>query len=146
MQISKLSLIVSLAGAAAWQLHAQPASPELQDKAVELLRQTISQSQSAPVAAPTPAAPAAVSSETPAATATTKVKPAKVTKSMSSASSKPAKVTAPTVPEVAAPIVAQPAGPKSKQERLADLLEAYRADRVSPTEYHAERAKILAEP
>jgi hypothetical protein len=37
-------------------------------------------------------------------------------------------------------------GPKTKQQRLADLLELYRADKMSPTEYQVERAKILAEP
>ena len=34
----------------------------------------------------------------------------------------------------------------SKQQRLVDLLEAYRTDKISPAEYHAQRAKILAEP
>jgi hypothetical protein len=34
----------------------------------------------------------------------------------------------------------------SKQQRLAELLEAYKADKIGPTEYHKQRAKILAEP
>jgi hypothetical protein len=36
--------------------------------------------------------------------------------------------------------------PKSKAQRLAELLERYRRDEVTPAQYHAERAKILAEP
>jgi hypothetical protein len=50
-----------------------------------------------------------------------------------------------------APIV--PPGPlveskfaKSKSQRLAELLEKYRRDEVTPTQYHDQRAKILAEP
>jgi hypothetical protein len=35
---------------------------------------------------------------------------------------------------------------KTKEDRLADLLDSYRKDLISPIEYHKERAKILAEP
>lgn len=34
----------------------------------------------------------------------------------------------------------------SKQERLAELLRRYKADAVTPQEYHTQRAKIIAEP
>jgi hypothetical protein len=43
-----------------------------------------------------------------------------------------------------APMVSAPAA-GSKEQRLMDLLQAYKSDRISPTEYHAQRAKILAE-
>jgi hypothetical protein len=33
-----------------------------------------------------------------------------------------------------------------KQGRLAELLRKYRAEQVTPEEYHQQRAKILAEP
>lgn len=33
----------------------------------------------------------------------------------------------------------------AKQQRLADLLQKYRADQLTPEQYHLERAKILAE-
>jgi hypothetical protein len=33
-----------------------------------------------------------------------------------------------------------------KQRRLGELLRRYQADQVTPAQYHAERAKILAEP
>jgi hypothetical protein len=39
-----------------------------------------------------------------------------------------------------------PAVPASKETKLADLLQKYRADQVTPEEYHTQRAKILAEP
>jgi len=50
-----------------------------------------------------------------------------------------------TVP-AAAPPETTPPGPKTKQERLVNLLRDYRADKVTPQEYHEQRAKILAEP
>jgi hypothetical protein len=31
-----------------------------------------------------------------------------------------------------------------KSQRLADLLQKYKADQITPEEYHTERAKILA--
>lgn len=34
----------------------------------------------------------------------------------------------------------------SKQERLAELLRRYKADAVTPQEYHTQRAAIIAEP
>jgi hypothetical protein len=33
-----------------------------------------------------------------------------------------------------------------KEEKLADLTRRYKADQISPREYHAQRAKIIAEP
>lgn len=35
---------------------------------------------------------------------------------------------------------------KSREQRLAELLEAYRKDQISADKYHSERAKILASP
>ena len=34
----------------------------------------------------------------------------------------------------------------SKEQRLYDLLQLYKADKITPTEYHSQRAKIIAEP
>ena len=34
----------------------------------------------------------------------------------------------------------------SKEQRLQELLQLYRADKITPEEYHVQRAKILAEP
>jgi hypothetical protein len=36
--------------------------------------------------------------------------------------------------------------PAAKEQRLQELLRKYRADQVTPEEYHQQRAKILAEP
>ena len=48
------------------------------------------------------------------------------------------------------PLPALPAVPSnlatSKSQRLAELLEKYRHDQLTPAEYHSQRAKILAEP
>jgi hypothetical protein len=54
-----------------------------------------------------------------------------------------------TAPSAAVTIPApsdQPVGPKTKQQKLSDLLELYKADKLTPAEYHAQRAKILSEP
>ena len=34
----------------------------------------------------------------------------------------------------------------TKQQRLAELLRKYKADEITPEEYHQQRAKILSEP
>jgi hypothetical protein len=34
----------------------------------------------------------------------------------------------------------------SKETRLAELLQRYKADQITPQEYHTQRAAILAEP
>jgi hypothetical protein len=39
-----------------------------------------------------------------------------------------------------------PAVAADKGQRLQELLRKYRADQVTPEEYHQQRAKILAEP
>lgn len=45
------------------------------------------------------------------------------------------------------PLQGPPTGlPAEKEEKLRVLLEDYRADRLTPAQYHAERAKILAAP
>jgi hypothetical protein len=49
---------------------------------------------------------------------------------------------APVFPPLQGPASALPS---AKQQRLSDLLRRYRADQISPQEYHDERAKILAE-
>jgi hypothetical protein len=36
--------------------------------------------------------------------------------------------------------------PKTKMQRLKDLTDLYRADKIGPAEYHQKRAQILAEP
>jgi hypothetical protein len=36
--------------------------------------------------------------------------------------------------------------PAAKEQRLQELLRKYRADQITPEEYHQQRAKILAEP
>lgn len=41
----------------------------------------------------------------------------------------------------------EPGGlPRTKQERLRDLTELYKADKITPSEYHQKRAAIIAEP
>jgi hypothetical protein len=165
MHISKVCLILSLGGVAAWPLYSQPASSDSQARALELLRQTISQQQ--PV---TPGQPASSSQQqqaldmlhqkvtegqntgTAPAPAATKPKPEKKpatskTPAASAASSgsavQPGITATTTVTPTATP---SSGGAKTKQERLSDLNEQYMANKLTPAEYHAQRAKILAEP
>jgi hypothetical protein len=45
------------------------------------------------------------------------------------------------------PLLSPPSAvPAAKEQRLQELLRKYRADQVTPEEYHQQRAKILAEP
>ena len=39
-----------------------------------------------------------------------------------------------------------PAVSGSKEQRLKELLRKYKADEITPEEYHQQRAKILSEP
>jgi hypothetical protein len=48
------------------------------------------------------------------------------------------------VPAPSTPPVIPTAG--SKEQRLAELLRLYKSDQITPTEYHEQRAKIIAEP
>jgi hypothetical protein len=65
----------------------------------------------------------------------------------------------PTPTGTSSPVVAAPSatktpefapapepGPASKQARLAALLQLYKADTITPQQYHTQRAKIIAEP
>ena len=56
----------------------------------------------------------------------------------------PPPVLKPAVPAEAGAVA--PAYPKTKQQRLSELLEAYKADKITPADYHNERAKIISEP
>jgi hypothetical protein len=52
----------------------------------------------------------------------------------------------PGTPATAMPAAPMTMVPGSKEQRLYDLLQLYKADRISPTEYHEQRAKIINEP
>ena len=147
--------MVLFIGAAACQLGAQPASPDLQEKALQLLRQTISEDHARAGETGKMASPAATHDHATMApgsgTTSTTGKPSHSAKPR--ATTKPAatgtQMTTPAAPMTAAPAQTTPeptAGPKTKQQRLADLLELYKADKLTPPEYHSQRAKILAEP
>jgi hypothetical protein len=52
-------------------------------------------------------------------------------------------VTTPATTPAPAPVVS--AAAVTRAQKLSALLEAYKADRITPIEYHTQRAKILAE-
>jgi hypothetical protein len=54
----------------------------------------------------------------------------------------------PAPPSMNLPALSGPPSPLSpaKQQKLDELLQKYRADQLSPQEYHEQRAKVLAEP
>jgi hypothetical protein len=61
----------------------------------------------------------------------------------------PSKPTAPRkTPVVVIPLPEPPPSslPATKEARLAQLLQQYKADQITPEQYHLERAKIIAEP
>jgi hypothetical protein len=172
MQISQAFLIVFLAGAAAGPARSQSTTPEQQGRALELLRQTIAQQQqaapmpmnSAPVK-PSPgdqqnkaiqllrettakeyAAPASPAAPVPARPQNGQRLPTGKIQPSSKLGVNQNAVPAPVNPVVSPVVPEQPSGPKTKQQKLQDLLGLYKADKLSPAEYQVERAKILAEP
>jgi hypothetical protein len=50
---------------------------------------------------------------------------------------------APAFPPIQSP---PPSISTDKQQRLAELLRKYKAEEITPEEYHQQRAKILSEP
>jgi hypothetical protein len=84
--------------------------------------------QEAPKAAAAPAAPQKVAATAPAAPP--EAKPAKA---------KSGSLDFPPLDGPGSPLSAE------KQQQLNELLQKYRADQITPEQYHAERAKILAE-
>ena len=56
---------------------------------------------------------------------------------------RPSRQPAPSLPAMTAPPTGLSA---SKQQKLDELLQLYRADQITPQEYHERRAKILSEP
>lgn len=120
----------------------------------------------APVAAPTPAAPVIISPVTQDDEAVVRARAAMRQETHQSAAPAPApavhgRVKAPrggatvVFPEAPAPSVApsirSPEAPPSpipatKELELAELLRKYRADEISPEDYHKQRAAILARP
>jgi hypothetical protein len=107
---------------------------DAQAKARAAVLQKLSELQQQPVATPPPA-------------------PEKV---MVKAIEKPTPVAAPVIVENKPPVVAEPVVKPietpalpiaaTKEERLQALLAKYKADLITPAEYHTERAKIIAEP
>jgi hypothetical protein len=112
----------------------QVASPELQAQALEALRQKKAEldAQEPTVAVKTPAAPMSP------------IAPAPMT--MPKTTSTPA--TTPAFPVMPGPQYVTPSTmlSGSKEQRLAELLQLYRTDKITPAEYHQQRAKILGEP
>lgn len=124
-------------------------------KAREALRQKLAELEAQPaqpIVQPAPA-PAPAAAE-PAPAATTVVQKAAAPAGEAAAAPAPAPKQKPAKKSVS-PQVTQsfpqiegpaPAVAADKQQRLDELLRKYRADQVTPEEYHQQRAKILAEP
>ena len=98
-----------------------------------------------PVAAPVPAKPAPAPKEQAQANPSTK-KPEATT--AGTTKPEPAAKPAPTKTAMAFKPIEAPPLPLSaeKQQLLTDLLKKYRADEITPEQYHEQRAKILAQP
>jgi len=56
------------------------------------------------------------------------------------------KPVAPAKPAAPSPAASKKAPIKPKDQRLKELLQLYLTDKITPREYHQQRAKILAEP
>ena len=163
MQTPRLlvALIVASAGLSAVRAQLTPAD---QEKMLEALRQKVAEerAQTSPTpgvlgsgtAKPSAPAPLAEKKAVARERAAEAPHPAAPAKASASSKSKPAVKETPAVrtpppQQQTAPIQPSPeqsTGPKTKQERLEALLLLYKADKISPPEYHEQRAKILTEP
>jgi hypothetical protein len=147
----------------------EPSSNESIEKARQALRQKMSESSGHPATAPVATAPAATATATAAAPPVNSSYEAEKQKAVQEARASAAKQAA---EEQSQPVVAQkhqaeasamhaskkgaptleplkgPPSPLSadKQSRLKSLTDQYMADQLTPEQYHAERAKILAGP
>jgi hypothetical protein len=120
---------------------AAPAPAWADDPETAKLREALRQRLDQEVVNPTPPAPVVAVAPEPAAApikpTPEQPAPAKPAPAASTAGTKPSAYPPLTPPEL--PISA------SKQERLQELLKQYKADQITPAEYHAQRAKIIAE-
>jgi hypothetical protein len=123
-----------------------PVSPEDSDKARAALRQKMNElevQKPGSVTRPTPGSAAA--------SATAKPQPGAQPMSQPMASTPEAKPPQAKKPAKLAPVFTPIQGPAAavsgdKQQRLTELLRKYKADEISPEEYHQQRAKIMGEP
>ena len=167
MQISKFFLLAcavtcaSLLPLSAAEPTAQPSpAPVAQSpvdsesiaKAREALRQKMKELEAQPPAPATAPARASVPAAAPAPAA---AKPAEA-KPKPAASKTEVKPTAEKAPKSPAAVKGASAFPPlqappptvsaDKQQRLAELLRKYKAEELTPEEYHQQRAKIMSEP
>lgn len=147
--------VIATPSGAAPEIAAQPVvadpaySKELEERARQIILERARSEQAAAAApsvaaTPTPA-PAQPAAQPPvAAKPTPSPKPASAAEAQQRAleASRPVENAAPTA-AVEAPAAA---GPKTKQAKLREITELYRADKLTPAEYHQRRAEILAEP
>ena len=157
MQISKSFLLVCAASCTAMlplraaepaaQSPAAPAALPAVDaetiaKARETLRQKMKELDAQPSAltnAPTRVAATPAPAKPKATASKPETKPV-----AEKAPKKPAAVkSAPAFQPIQAP---PPSIPADKQQRLLELLHKYKADELTPEEYHVQRAKIMSEP
>jgi uncharacterized protein YgiM (DUF1202 family) len=125
-----------------------PVDSETIAKAREALRQKMKELEAQP--------PAEATTVTPAGTKTTPETKPIATQSQSSPAQSEAKPMAEKPPKKAGKVTGASAFPPlaapppsvsaDKDQRLQKLLRKYRADQITPEEYHQQRAKILAEP
>jgi hypothetical protein len=101
-------------------------------------------------AQPPPPTTAAAAAPAPAVTKPAEAKPQP---SASKPAATPVVVQPPKKPAVVKgalafpPIPAPPAAVSAeKEQRLAELLRKYKAEEITPEEYHVQRAKIMSEP
>jgi hypothetical protein len=95
----------------------------------------------APAVAPATAQPVATKPQEPIAKP--EAKPQPEAKPVAAKPSKKNLKGAPAFPPIQGP---PPSISAEKQQRMDELLRKYRADQITPEEYHQQRAKILAEP
>lgn len=111
-------------------------SRELEERARQIILERARAEQAAAAQPAAPAAQAAPQSPAPA--------PAAIPAAQEPA--QPSAAAAVETPSAAPAAPAAAPAAKSKRDKLRELTELYRADKLTPAEYHQRRAEILAEP
>jgi hypothetical protein len=116
--------------------------PAVETAPPKLIMQPPVEKPAKPVPAPVVVAPATPPPAAPPAVATTSTAPAAAP--ATPPMTKPAVNTTPAPAPATPAAAAMPSAAETQEARLAELLVLYKADQITPAEYQARRAKILA--
>ena len=122
----------------------RPTEPALAPDQLSIAQKALREQYAAGSAPATPSAPV-INHEAEAA-AREALRRATAESAAKTAAATPSKPQATLAKSASAAIAPTAPAPKTKQEKLAELLNLYKADKITPGQYHQQRVKIVNEP